>query len=361
MSQDAKSSISSKNKDLFKKLVKVQLTENEKEAITEKNFTEKENSRVSNMLSSVSNSNVGDIIKKLQPIFDFFMSLVDVLSPLVNNGINAATTVYNLLPMQILYALVGLVLAFFGGTFAVSIAAFEAFYLTGYSTVSKNVKYLYGEFTLLWKKSREDDELDENNDGVKDVLQLSVKGLISRKVSFFFSTCSDPNMLLEVVYSLFESLLAIIAVLKVQFAKVIALGATIGDNIRKPASYIFVPILSTVLPSKFHKWIAPLINFCCKVIAITIAWYVQKVISSVQSAIRGGLMFSRRLLAFLNEKGYFNIKEEDTYLDEIFGWLVAGIGIYFQLSNFLGLPFPLNLLLAPISLLENTLIWIISE
>lgn len=361
MSKESKSSISSNNKNLFKNLVKVQLSEKEKESITEKSFTEKENSRVDNMISNVSNSNVGDLLKKFQPIFDFFMSLVDVLSPIVNNGINAGFAIYNLLPMQILYALVGLVLAFFGGTFAVTIAAFEAFYLTGYSAFTKNVSYLYGEFTLLWKKSREDDEKDENKDGIKDVLQLSVKELISRKVSFFFTTCSDPNMLLETIYSVFESALAIIAVLKVQFAKVIALGATIGDNIRKPASYIFVPILSTVLPSKFHKWIAPLINFVCKVIAISIAWYVQKVISSVQSAIRGGLMFSRRMLAYLNEKGYLNIKEEDTYLDEIFGWLIAGLGIYFQLSNFLGLPFPLNLLLAPVSIVENTLIWLISE
>ena len=50
-------------------------------------------------------------------------------------------------------------------------------------------------------------------------------------------------------------------------------------------------------------------------IAITIAWYIQRIISSVQSAIRGGLMFSRKLLKFCNDKGYFSFKEEESYLD----------------------------------------------
>ncbi|MFM7855662.1 MAG: hypothetical protein ACKO96_27970, partial [Flammeovirgaceae bacterium] len=138
----------------------------------------------------------------------------------------------------------------------------------------------------------------------------------TRKVSLFLANCQDPQMVMEMVSTIGSSFIGVIAVLKVDFAKTITLGATIGDTLRKPAAYFLVPIASTVLSNKYHKWISPGINLVCKAVAITIAWFIQRIVSSVHSGIRGGLIFSRSLLNWANKKGYIQFNDEESYVDE---------------------------------------------
>ena len=49
------------------------------------------------------------------------------------------------------------------------------------------------------------------------------------------------------------------------------------------------------------QWIAPMINYFCKFVAMTVAWWIQRFISTVQSAIKGGLLFARSLMYFISE------------------------------------------------------------
>jgi hypothetical protein len=44
-------------------------------------------------------------------------------------------------------------------------------------------------------------------------------------------------------------------------------------------------------------------------------------------------------------------------LDEYLGWMLAAAGIYWQLKNWMTVPFPLNVLLFPLSILEEYLRW----
>ena len=322
---------------------------------------ENESNRVMLLLQSAKNSNVGDILKKLEPVITLFSSIIDKIMPIIITIYSYCEIVYNFLPLDIIYALFGLGLTFFGGVYVLTIAACETFYMTGWETTKIGIIYLKTEFERLWRKSKKDDNKDENNDGIADVLQITAGELFTRKIGFFFATCRDPQKLMDMLGAICQSLLGVIAVLKVNFAMTIALGAMIGENLRKPASYFIVPIASRVLPDKYHKWIAPLINVICKFVAITIAWFIQRVISSVQSAIRGGLLFSRRILGFLNRKGYISFNECESYLEEYIGWAVAGLGVYFQITHFFAVPFPLNFFLFPISCMENYLQWIVSN
>merc|ERR1712216_109775 len=136
----------------------------------------------------------------------------------------------------------------------------------------------------------------------------------------------------------------VLVVLKVQFAKTIALGAAIGNFINKPISAVATPILVHTVPKDYHKWIPTVIGYTCKSIAISIAWYVQRIISAFHSAIRGGLMFSRGILAYLNKRGIITFDEDESYLDEILGWSLAALGFYFQFRLNFSVPFPLGLL-----------------
>merc|ERR1712070_470222 len=130
----------------------------------------------------------------------------------------------------------------------------------------------------------------------------------------------DPNQLNGAMEGLYTGWIAVVAVLKVQFAKTIALGAAIGAFIFKPASRVASPILVHIVPADYHKWIPSIIKWFCKSVAISIAWYIQRVISALHSAIRGGLLFSRGILNFANKRGYISFNDEESYLDEIVGW-----------------------------------------
>ena len=72
-------------------------------------------------------------------------------------------------------------------------------------------------------------------------------------------------------------------------------------------------------------------------------------------------MFSKNVLEYLNKMGYLQIKNEDTYLDEIVGYAIAVIGLWFQLSLRFSLPFPLNIILLPLRFVEWWLIWFVSK
>jgi len=83
---------------------------------------------------------------------------------------------------QFLPALLGLVLAFFGGEYVLTIATVEAFRLGGWEKAKACLGVLYVSYQTALKASREDDKCDDNNDGVPDVNQISKKELASRKL-----------------------------------------------------------------------------------------------------------------------------------------------------------------------------------
>ena len=159
--------------------------------------------------------------------------------------------------------------------------------------------------------------------------------------------------------SLYTACLGVAATLKLEFAKTIALGVSIGNSLLPRATKICKPPLLIALPQEYHHWIDILINYSCKAIAMSIAWYIQAVISAYHSAIRGGLLCSRGLLGFAHDRGVLLQVSLEGYADEITGWLLAAMGLYFQIHMNFAVPFPLNLVLWPLELAEWNLRWYI--
>lgn len=255
----------------------------------------------------------------------------------------------------------GLIMCFFGGSFPMLIAAAEAYRLVGYESSLKCIRDLNDDFGKFLLASKQDDARDDDNDGISDVIQISKKELAQRKVLLFLKTV-DPKRVTEAMAGLNGGFLAVIATLKLQFAKAITLGQAIGNIVEKPANIYCLPILHALLPEDYKRWAQPIISYSVKSIAISIAWFVQRVMSAFHSAIRGGHMFSKNVFEYLSKMGYVQIRQEDSHLfDEIIGYSVAIIGLWFQLSLGFSLPFPLNFLLLPFRTLEWTLIWIVSK
>jgi hypothetical protein len=161
---------------------------------------------------------------------------------------------------------------------------------------------------------------------------------------------------------LFAGFFAVLATLKIQFAKAITLGNAIADVLDKYVTKLLEPALRAALPEEYKKWAHPIVTYTLRTVAISIAWFVQRVISAFHSAIRGGLMCSRNVLAYLGKKGYIPpIDDKDTYIDEIAGCILAFLGFYFQLRYGFSVPFPLNVLLFPFTICEWFLMWMVNS
>jgi len=194
---------------------------------------------------------------------------------------------------------------------------------------------LHGSLKILRTQARDlstanekDDMVDDDGDGIPDVLQISKEELAQRKLLLFVKAC-DPGKLSEALHSLYTCTLAVIATLRVQFARTISLGAAIGDNLYKPVEKFFIPLLIQMTRPDFHKWYPSIFHYICRAIGASIAFQIQRVLSTVATAVRGGHMVIESSAVLTQHHGMSYLT--DGYLDDILVWVLVVFGIYFQL------------------------------
>ena len=277
---------------------------------------------------------------------------------------------------QALRALYGLALCFFGGIFANTIAAVEAFKQSGYERAKTCFHELRHAAAQLYEANEKDNRRDDNHDGVADVNQINRQQLLSRKMVLIIRTV-DPAVLQQAFIGLYQGFIGVLASLRFKFAKSIALGLSVGNMARRPLAVVlaptlkhmmkpgktccqsFEPVASDVLSACRHqlcpdalqahasvvlmamwsvaaedckKWSPMIVNYASKSIAMMIAFALQSRISAIQSAAMGGQVFARSLLQLGRERGLVMIAADDTYMDEVVGWSVAAIGEKFPLD-----------------------------
>lgn len=259
-------------------------------------------------------------------------------------------------PEDALPCFTGLVLVFFGGTYPMIIAAVEAFRMTGYEPVLRGIKEITRDVAKVLEESAKDDAKDDDKDGVADVVQISPEELLLRKTKLVLKTI-DPDEFNRALVGITSGVMAVLATLKVQFARAVTLGAAIGQIMLKPAMRYAAPPLKKLLDEDLHKWIPIVMGYLCTSIAISIAMWIQRFISAFHSAVRGGQMFSRGVLHYLKTHGKISVDHNDTSIDEYAGYVMAGLGLLFQVRCGFSLPFPVNLLLFPFTVFEKVITW----
>jgi len=207
------------------------------------------------------------------------------------------------LPGHILWATVGFMMCFFGGVFPATIAALEAWNQYDGCKSLGLCEDLYGEALMILAKSEEDDKKDENNNGVADVDECAPHKLFLRKTSLALRTM-DAEKVSGAITGLCTAWVAVLATLKVQFARIAALGAAIGDSVYSIVAVTIEPSLKHLMPHEYDKWITVACRLTCKAWAIYLCWWIQRYVSAFHCAVRGGLMLGRELVSFLNQKGY---------------------------------------------------------
>lgn len=73
-----------------------------------------------------------------------------------------------------------------------------------------------------------------------------------------------------------------------------------------PAKKFIVPALQATMPPDYKKWAAPLVQYSVKSFSISLAWFIQRVISAVHAALRGSKMCAENLLDYLTTMGFLS-------------------------------------------------------
>lgn len=218
----------------------------------------------------------------------------------------------------------------------------------------------------MWAANALDDEEDLDGDGEADVYQITPPELLKRKMLLIAMNVKEPDRIQSAIRSIYAALLAVLATLKLEFAQTAAIAMGIADIVKKPLLKFGTPALKSVLPVQAHHWIEPAIDSTMRLIAISAAMYLQRIISSFYSAIRGGKLVAEGLFNILVDKAKIgivlcpNIVDEyydpdDSILDDIIGFIIAFQGFMFQWKTGYTLTSPWNIILAPLSFVETLL------
>lgn len=302
---------------------------------------------------------VSPYVKMAAPYLAMAWIYFMIALPYIITTVSKAQELCAQLPEKIVYALVGFCVCFFGGVFPATIAAVEAWHLCGGDEAMECCKTLYAEFQKVHAASGKDDAKDLDGDGVPDVLQMAPKDLVMHKARLALKAV-NPETVSDGVVGLYTGWVGVLAILKIQFAKTVTLGEKIGEKLYEPASRL-EPTICGMVPEEYQKWVPCVVRWSCKLSAISMAWMVSRVISAFHSAIRGGLLFGRYLVDYLHEKGYLKVDSSGGYTDEAIGWAVALCGLLFQFACGFGVPFPFNLVLWPLQLVESFIVWSVAS
>lgn len=163
-------------------------------------------------------------------------------------------------------------------------------------------------------------KVDHDNNGKADVLEISSSELAKRKTKLFIKTV-NPEVVTVALYEMNKGVLAIVSAVKLELPRTIILGNSISTLVLEgPGKKFIVPSLKAVMPPEYQKWAEPLVQYFVKSAAVSFAWYLQRVVSAVHAALRGGKMFADNVLEYLVEMGHITEEQKSNLkLDIILG------------------------------------------
>jgi len=298
----------------------------------------------------------------LKPIIIVFMFYVWLIKKLY--------WIYTWLPQNVLMCVLGVGLCFFGGGYFASIAFVEAVLNMGGPDMWNHLKVVWEQGQEVGTASLLDDEVDADNNGIMDVKEMSCNDLISHKAKVAAMAVTEPDRLEQAVMFLFQLYVAVIAMLKSIFARTVMLALGVANMISMPIARIFGPFLAKIMGDDLNHWVPTIIDTAVKLIAVIVAAFVQEFIGGFNSALRGGKMFAEGFINILSEYGWMDkfpnaivgeerpFNPDNSYLDEAIGYPLAAFGFYYQVINgFAIIPFPLNIIIAPVAICEYMLRW----
>lgn len=181
-------------------------------------------------------------------------------------------------PEALIQMFIGVMLIFFGGFFVVTVAMMEAFKQGGSDALFENLAKLQEQVRAVNEANKIDDALDEDGDGIPDVKQIAKDELVQRKMRVALSAM-DPVIVQSALGNLWTATMSACATVKLQFARTIALGVSIGNYIHRPVMRYIVPLLEAFTDKTYHKWYPSVFSYICRMIGASIAFQIQRILS----------------------------------------------------------------------------------
>jgi len=305
--------------------------------------------------------NLTTFAKAVQAVAKPAVSVLVWFLPLAISYCRFLHTTWKKIPYDASTFLIGIVFCFFGGLYPTLFAALQAAKHSGISTVRMACSALADEALVIIEESKKDDDVDADGDGKADVKQIGKREYAIRKTRLVMAKM-NPEKVDSAVASIYKVWLAVAAVLKIQFARTINMALGIAEFINKPVDRFLRPTIQVVVPDEYDRWVPIVLSWITKSIAMSIAWYIQTIISAATSAMQGGLQMARALMRMGRKRGVkFLPADHETYIDEVAAYIFAGLGFYFQFSLHFDVPFPFNWLLWPFELAEWWIRWTITK
>lgn len=266
-------------------------------------------------------------------------------------------------PDELLPCLAGLAMCFFGGDFPITIATVVAVRTTGsWSQIQESFVTLYTSASNVVDAVVQD-EAEEQEPEVKEAEATDATDApatpvdshekMARKILVAVKTI-DPEELARTVGTIATCLLAVVAALKIRFARSMTLGTAIGNVISAPALRYGTPFLKKrIADEDFWKWIDPVVTYSCRMCAMTMAFLLMNTIAAIHSAVQGGQLFTTYLCRYLRKYNISTFDPDTSNLDEHAGYVLAAAGLFWQL--FYSTPIMLSLALLPITITERIL------
>lgn len=318
---------------------------------------------------------VKNMLKQAKPLVEKMEPIVRASYPYIVVIKDAAVQGYCLVQpywdAEVSSIALALVLLFFGGNFALSIACWQVFRVSGQRLVSKSWEELRTSFQEALATLKKDPEAQAifggDNDGNIAVSQIwsalkllaiadsdKEKELAKTKVSLLLK-CIDPAKILDASIGLWTGLVAILAILRSRFVQSITIGANVGQKVVEINKPLVQPKLYEAFPHH-HKWVDFGLRSSGGIIGAITALILIRVISAFNLALEGGDMLVKYLLRLNDRKGYlpnFKLSEDQSRIGI---WIVAVVGFLVQLRSGFGLPLLLRIPLSPMIFVE----WILT-
>lgn len=302
------------------------------------------------------------IVTKIGPLLNAATELYTNGKPYFNKVREIARVAYAKLkpyhPDEWIPIIVGLTLCFFGGCFATTIAAVEAFRAGGYYMAKEHLTAIYDDQKKVVDAWMKDDKKDDNHDGIADVLEMSEDELARHKFLLIVRTV-DPGRLGKALTGLNTGILAVLAALQIRFAKAITLGSALGRTLYKVLEPNVVNDIEKKTHPDYRKWVKPVANYGCKFLGFMLSMTIWRVIMAFHSATTGAQMACVALLHYLARHQYVknvdpaNVKATKEFV--IASTALGIFGFYWQFRHGFSIPFPLNVLLLPVTMIESIL------
>mmetsp|Transcript_22298 Transcript_22298/g.31179 ORF Transcript_22298/g.31179 Transcript_22298/m.31179 type:complete len:385 (-) Transcript_22298:189-1343(-) len=245
-------------------------------------------------------------------------------------------------------AILGLIMVFYGGAFMFLIAAVEAYRISGWEKTQKCMRDLYRNYSELVEADAIDDKalgkISEGDEGKSIEEGMTDEQYLRHKVELLFAVVR-PQQVMDAVHGITSGFFAVVATIRMKFAESITLGSALGEMGEKYVKAILLQDLEEVA-GKYQRWVSPCLGYLCRIVGISIAYTLQRVLFAFHSAFRGAHLIVLTIAHFLsNEKRKV---DHETDLKLILAKVVIGtLGFVKQLVGGFEIYFPLSIFFLP--------------